>query len=244
MATPSFGSSRVLDESKPDERTLSASAEARLRALDAMLGGVAHDLNNALSVVLMNLDVMQQDAVLTAKHGRRIDGMLSAMTNASALVRHLLNFSHSRRPDPQVVSVAEVLESLVELLQVAVGREIEVVVEADDEIGPCCVIVDPASFEVGVIHAALQLAGMIPGGGVITFHLGKSEAADADTVVLALEAESRNVEAPIEESNKLDFALLDHVARDARGHVTRTGADGQLYGLVIHLPACSETTVV
>src|ERR1700691_4474012 len=148
MAIPSNAAKQDIDEPKVVDEALPASAEARLRALDAMLGGVAHDLNNALSVVLMNLDVMQQDPVLTGKHGRRIDGMLDAMTNASALVRHLLNFSHSRRPEPEIVSVAETLESLVELLQVAVGKEIEIAMEAADDVGPCCVVVDLASFEV------------------------------------------------------------------------------------------------
>src|SRR6201986_4945733 len=151
MAIPANASRLDLDESKD----IAASAEARLRALDAMLGGVAHDLNNALSVVLMNLDVMQTDGTVMAKHGRRIDGMLDSMTGASALVRHLLNFSHSRRPEPEVISLAEVLPSLAELLQVAIGREVDVVIEAGD-IGPCCVLVDQASFEVAVVHSALE----------------------------------------------------------------------------------------
>src|SRR5579863_7453162 len=138
MAIPETVPGLSLDESKDVGETLTASAQARLSALDAMLGGVAHDLNNALSVVLMNLDVMQQDAALMNKHGRRIDGMLDAMTGASALVRHLLNFSHSRRPEPEVISIAEVMASLAELLQVAIGREVDIVVETDG-VGPCCV---------------------------------------------------------------------------------------------------------
>jgi hypothetical protein len=241
MATLGHKSSGTVDDNEAADAALSASAEARLRALDAMLGGVAHDLNNALSVVLMNLDVMQQDAAVTAKHGRRIDGMLGAMTNASTLVRHLLNFSHSRRPEPQVVSVAEVLESLVELLQVAVGKEIDIAVEADEKIGPCCVMVDPASFEVGVIHAALQLSAMIAQGGVITFRLGKNDV--GDDVILSLEAEPRERDWLGVEHAKLDLALIEHFAREAQGRVTKTATDAHSCGLAIHLPACSETVV-
>src|SRR5579863_7343456 len=194
---------------------LTASAQARLRALDAMLGGVAHDLNNALSVVLMNLDVMQQDAAVTAKHRRRVDGMLDAMTKASALVRHLLSFSHSRRPEPQVVSVAELLETLSELLQVAVGKEIEVVIESPDGAGPCCVVVDPPSFEIAVAHAALQLAAAMPGGGRLVFDLDKRAA--EDSVILALVAEARTLDLRAEGPKKLDLDLLEHLARGAQG---------------------------
>jgi hypothetical protein len=243
MAIPGNAAKQNLDEHKTRDGTLPASAEARLRALDAMLGGVAHDLNNALSVVLMNLDIMQQDSVLTGKHARRIDGMLDAMTNASTLVRHLLNFSHSRRPEPEVVSVAETLHSLIELLQVAVGKEIAIVVEAADEVGPCCVVADLASFEVAVVHAGLQLAATMPGGGILTFSLGKN-APPADEVVLALDVTAREAAQRNGERLSLDLALIEHFASNAQGRMITTSADGGLYGIAIHLPACPETTTV
>jgi hypothetical protein len=243
MVTPVDVPNRGIEERKTVGETPSASGEARLRALDAMLGGVAHDLNNALSVVLMNLDVMQQDPAFAAKHGRRIDGMLNAMTKASSLVRHLLNFSHSRRPEPEVVSLAEALEPLVELLQVVVGREIDIAIEAADEVGPCCVVVDAATFEVAVVRAALQLAAIMSGGGALIFRLGKSEP-PADHVVLSLEAQPHDAALCSAAAGALDLALIEQFAREAQGHMTSTATDGELRGIALHLPACSETTTV
>ena len=241
MALPRDASNQAIDGHNVLDVT-SSSTEARLRALDAMLGGVAHDLNNALSVVLMNLDVMQQDTALTGKHARRINGMLDAMTRASILVRHLLNFSHARRPEPEVVSVAEVIESLVELLQVAVGKEIAIAVEAADNVGPCCVIVDQATFEVGFIHAALQLAATMPGGGALTFRLGASD--PGDEVVLALETTPREAGTGAKAYRTLDIALLETLTRDAHGRVSAMAETANACGLAIHLPACSESTTV
>jgi hypothetical protein len=230
------------DERKDLDDTLAASALARLRALDAMLGGVAHDLNNALSVVLMNLDVMQQDAALMAKHARRIDGMLDAMTGASVLVRHLLNFAHSRRPEPEVVSVAETLPSLTELVQVAVGREIEIAVDSSD-VGPCCVMVDAASLEVVLVHAALQLATTIPGGGVLTFRLTR-EPAPREEVVLAIEVEPRGAQPDAKKTAGLDLKFIEQFARDAQGRMISDAIVGKPARIALHLPACSDTTTV
>ncbi len=239
MAISGNVSGQALDRRKlADDR---ASAEARLRALDAMLGGVAHDLNNALSVVLMNLDVMQQDTALVAKHQRRMEGMFDAMTKASTLVRHLLSFSHSRRPEPEVVSIAEILESLIELLRVAVGKEVEITLVSRGAPEPCCVIVDPATFEVGLTHAVLQLAATMRGGGRLTLDLDKNEA--DHHVVLTVEAHSRSPDPRQDGTDKMDIALLEHLARDARGRVTLASADSAFRRLTIHLPACSETTV-
>ena len=240
MAIPETVPGLSLDESKDVGETLTASARARLSALDAMLGGVAHDLNNALSVVLMNLDVMQQDGAVMTKHGRRINGMLDAMTGASALVRHLLNFSHSRRPEPEVISLTDVLPSLVELLQVAIGREVDIIIEAVDA-GPCCVLVDQASFEVAVIHTALQLSAAMPGGGMVTFELDRDEAPD-DQVVLSIAAEPRGT-SPDTAFHLSDLKLVEQFAREASGRIV-SGANGaNSHRVVIHLPACAETIV-
>ena len=159
-----------------DRKKTDPSDQARLRALDAMLGGVAHDLNNALSVVLMNLDVMQADQALTGKHAKRIDGMLDAMTGASTLVRYLLSFSHARRPEIDIMSLSETLPPLAELLEAAVGRDIDVVI-GDSEAGPCCIMADAATLEIALAHAAMQLAEAMPSGGTITFALsaGRSQ---------------------------------------------------------------------
>jgi signal transduction histidine kinase len=242
MAIPEKAPLPGLDESKDVADSLAAPDQARLRALDAMLGGVAHDLNNALSVVLMNLDVMQTDGAVMAKHGRRIDGMLDAMTGASALVRHLLNFAHSRRPEAEVISLAEVLSSLAELLQVAIGREVDVVIEAAD-VGPCCALVDQASFEVAVVHTALQLSAAMPAGGTITFDLRRGEAPD-EQITLSIAAEPRGQQPDSAARHRPDLKLVEHFARDASGSMMSTGNGGHSYRVVIRLPACAATTTV
>lgn len=206
-----------------------------------MLGGVAHDLNNALSVVLMNLDIMQQDGAAMAKHGRRIDGMLDAMTGASALVRHLLNFSHSRRPEPEIISLAEVLPSLAELLQVAIGREVDIVIEGADS-GPCCVLVDQASFEVAVVHAALQLSAAMPAGGMITFDLRRAGPPD-DQIVLSIAAEPRGPR-PEGDSQHPDLQLIEDFARNSSGRMVSTADGANAHRVVIQLPARAETTTL
>lgn len=239
MAIPGKASRLDLDESKDVGESLAVSAQARLRALDAMLGGVAHDLNNALSVVLMNLDIMQQDGAVMAKHGRRIDGMLDAMTGASNLVRHLLNFSHSRRPEPEVVSLAEVLPSLAELLQAAIGREVDIVIEAAD-VGPCCVLVDQASFEVAAVHTALQLSAAMPAGGTITFELRETP---DDQVSLSIAAEPHGTQPDIGLYHP-DLKLVEHFARDASGRMMSVANGANSHRVVIHLPACAETTTL
>jgi len=215
-----------------------ASDQVRLRALDAMLGGVAHDLNNALSVVLMNLDVMQQDQALAGKHARRIDGMLDAMTGASTLVRYLLNFSHARRPELDIVSLSEALPPLVELLEAAVGRDIDVVI-GDNEAGPCCIMADSATLEIVLAHAAMQLAEAMPSGGTITFGLGSNEG--VTPILLAIDAAPRGA---VEIGSDLDLEFIERFAQDAQGNVLSTALPNGGRRIAISLPACAEATTL
>lgn len=221
-----------------DRKKTDASDQARLRALDAMLGGVAHDLNNALSVVLMNLDVMQQDQSLAGKHARRIDGMLDAMTGASTLVRYLLSFSHARRPEVDVVSLSEALPPLAELLEAAVGRDIDVVI-GDSEAGPCCVVADAATLEIALAHAAMQLAEAMPGGGTITFALSSGE--DVTPILLAIDAAPRSA---VEIGGDLDLEFIERFAQGAQGNVLSTALPGGGRRVAISLPACAEASTL
>jgi signal transduction histidine kinase len=221
---------------------------ARLRALDSMLGGVAHDLNNALSVVLMNLDVMQQDAAVAKKHERRLDGMFDSMTGASSLVRHLLNFSHSRRPAPEIVSLAEALPPLIELVQAAVGRDIAARLEQSD-CGPCCAMVDQASFEVAVVHLALQLAQGVRRGSDLVFTLATRPAAVSPsanpaeqrielTIEIASEASAADLAA-----HTPDLEMAERFAQNAQGTLAFSHTEGGAR-IMLDLPSCSATTTV
>jgi signal transduction histidine kinase len=221
-----------------DRKKTDPSDQARLRALDAMLGGVAHDLNNALSVVLMNLDVMQADQALAGKHAKRIDGMLDAMTSASTLVRYLLSFSHARRPEVDIMSLSETLPPLVELLEAAVGRDIAVVI-GDSEAGPCCIMADAATLEIALAHAAMQLAEAMPSGGTITFALSAGEG--VTPILLVIDAAPRGA---VEIGGDLDLEFIERFAQDAQGKVLSTVLPDGGRRVAISLPACAEATTL
>jgi K+-sensing histidine kinase KdpD len=129
----------------------------RLQALGRVLAGVTHDLNSALSVVVMNLDVMQQDPALGERHGRRIENMMKAMQKATNLTRHLLNLSHHQKPQTDVVCLADILPSHIELLQSALGKNIEIEMRAPQNLWPTHI--DVPAFETATLHLALAMAG-------------------------------------------------------------------------------------
>jgi hypothetical protein len=102
------------------------------------------------------------------------------------------------------------------------------------------VLADQASFEVAVVHTALQLSETMPAGGTITFDLGRAEA-PSDQVVLSIVAEPRGQQP--ENVSHPDLQLVEHFARDASGRVVSAAKGANSHRVVLHLPACAETAV-
>jgi signal transduction histidine kinase len=65
----------------------------KMEALGQMTGGIAHDFNNFLTLIILNLDFLQNDKGLTDKHARRLRLALDAAFRGSKVVRQLLAFA-------------------------------------------------------------------------------------------------------------------------------------------------------
>jgi signal transduction histidine kinase len=234
----------------------------QLQALGRVLAGVAHDLNSTLSVVVMNLDVMQQDPALTDRHSRRIENMIKATQKGTNLTRHLLSLSHRHKPQKDVVCLAECLPSLVELLQTALGKNVEIETMVAEDLWNTHL--DVSAFETAAVHLALATAGATPMvdrlaielKNLILDNVGQSrrEGVDTGEHVLLVMASSGPSAAP--ESGKQasptddlfgpgpGLLAVERFAMHSGGHlrIERDGGCGMR--AVLYLPRCCETTEV
>jgi CheY-like chemotaxis protein len=90
---------------------------ARDEALGRLAGGVAHDVNNALAVMLTNAELLCE--VLPEGSERRLlaDEMVAATRRAAETTRGLLMLGRSQLEPTRVECAADVCERLVELLR-------------------------------------------------------------------------------------------------------------------------------
>jgi two-component system, cell cycle sensor histidine kinase and response regulator CckA len=153
----------------------------RLELVGQLAGGVAHDFNNVLMVILSSAEVLKLDlgeagvgspAVLEG-----VAGIVAASQRASDLTRRLLTFarrgSMARRP----LSMHALLESTCRLLQRTLPPTITVRCETrapDDRVEG-----DLASLESALINLALNARDAMPAGGSLTFSTERVEL-DAD----------------------------------------------------------------
>jgi signal transduction histidine kinase len=235
-----------------DDRRNPAQDAAQALALQRMIGGLAHDLNSSLSVVVMNLDVMQQDERLGEKYGRRTDNMMKAMQKASQLTRFLLNFAHRHKPQTEVVSIAELLPSLVDLLRAALGKQVEVSALCAEDLWNT--EIDVAAFETAVIHLAAALAGAADMTGRLTIEARNGRAASGEPsehVILAMvtsgisavnDTAPRSSEALLEPGSGVD--VVEAFAARCGGSLRIAAEAPPGLRASLYLPRCRETAEV
>lgn len=201
---------------EPIDRDLLRHAH-KISVLGKMLGGIAHDLNNSLTVMLMNVDALLQELDLSERQKRRLGLMMNATQDGTRLVRTLLAFTQQLSAAPEIVCVAELLPQLAELARRALGEEVGVELELPPE--PWYVTVDIAEFEVAVLYLALHIGDR--SAGTLALKLANIAAAEGDRIQLQLvrtgNADTAAASPPMLHDGGLGLDAVSRFVRDAGG---------------------------
>jgi PAS domain S-box-containing protein len=160
----------------------------KMEAIGRLAGGVAHDVNNLLSVIVTSGQFAL--GALEADHPAHDDvqQMLGAAARVGALTEQLLAFSRSKPVVPRVLSVNKVVADVDSLLRRLVGREVEVSSRLADDLWN--VRIDQGSLEQVVANLAVNARDAMPSGGQLLIEtanlaLGKGRRLGAEVEVPA-----------------------------------------------------------
>ncbi len=142
----------------------------RMESMGSLAGGVAHDFNNLLSVLVGNIDFLEQrrriGEVELEVLGECLQEMRNASSHAEDLIRQLLRFSRpSRGGASTVVDCARLLFDAVRLCRRTFGPTIEIVAHADKELS---VQGDLGQLNQIVMNLLINARDAMPEGGRLT----------------------------------------------------------------------------
>jgi signal transduction histidine kinase len=104
---------RQLDELRRTQDQLTQSA--KLAAIGELAAGVAHEVNNPLTIILGHAHLLRRSAELAAVHPA-LDTIEAEAARAANMVRAMLDFSRRRPRNMQRVSLRDVIERAVTLV--------------------------------------------------------------------------------------------------------------------------------
>lgn len=135
----------------------------KMEAIGALTGGMAHDFNNVLGVIIGNLDLLQRliKADPTAEEicGEARDGAV----RCADLIRRLLAFARRQPLNPAKIDVNALVNETVHLLRRTIGEDIAVHVSPDAATWP--VIADATQLEAALVNLATNARDAMPKGG-------------------------------------------------------------------------------
>jgi PAS domain S-box-containing protein len=135
----------------------------RLDSIGRLAGGLAHDFNNILSVIVGSSELARrepgvQDSVLAWLHAIEAAG-----GKAARLIRQLLQFASRQPGQPRVFGLRELVVDLESLLRRLVSENIELVTDFGGE--PPLVRADPSQIEQVVLNLVVNARDAMPDGG-------------------------------------------------------------------------------
>jgi two-component system cell cycle sensor histidine kinase/response regulator CckA len=98
----------------------------RLESIGRLAGGVAHDFNNILGVILLYLEDMKMDLLDAQGRRDRVESITKHVKRAIRLTKQLLAFGRRQTRAPKDVQLSAVIEDLREMLTKMVPENVQV----------------------------------------------------------------------------------------------------------------------
>ncbi|MBI4954259.1 MAG: response regulator [Myxococcales bacterium] len=140
----------------------------KMDAVGQLAGGVAHDFNNLMLVILASVDLAAA-APDKPRRDELLAGIRSASERAAALTRQLLVLSQRQPLARGVVDVAEVASELLRLLRRVVPASVEIELVAGEPVAP--VAGDRGQIEQVLMNLCINARDAMPSGGRLTIRI-------------------------------------------------------------------------
>ena len=147
----------------------------KMEAIGRLAGGVAHDLNNWLTVIVGYAELMLEDvSEPAAREG--LQEILTASRSATGITRNLLTFSRKQVVQLRVTDVNHVVSEFHQLVQRIIGEQIQIDVRMSSE--PLWLRADPSQIQQVLMNLAVNARDAMPSGGRLTVRTGETELAE------------------------------------------------------------------
>jgi PAS domain S-box-containing protein len=146
----------------------------RMESIGTLAGGVAHDFNNILSVILSFASLILADLKPGDPVRSDVSEIARAGERATDLTRQLLAFSRKQVLQPQVLDLGQVILGMEKMLRRLLSEAIELSLIVPPS-PPGSVLADPGQVEQIVMNLAVNARDAMPEGGRLIIEVADAE---------------------------------------------------------------------
>ena len=157
------------DREKAESALLKSEGQLRhaqkMDAVGRLAGGVAHDFNNMLAVILGHAEIglSRLGGVGDPELLESLDTIRQAALRSAGLTQQLLAFSRQQVVSPRYLDLRLLVRDFEKMLRRMIGDDILLTIVEPD--AACPVRVDPVQMEQVILNLAVNARDAMPGGG-------------------------------------------------------------------------------
>lgn len=140
----------------------------RLEAVGRLAGGVAHDFNNKLTVILGCADMLAIPGLSEVRRRECLADLVTAAEQSRDLTRQLLSFSRQESAPPQRLDLTPLITTSQRTLGRLLGEDIQLSLTVTDDLWP--IHFDPTQFDQIFMNLAINARDAMPSGGQLEVH--------------------------------------------------------------------------
>jgi two-component system cell cycle sensor histidine kinase/response regulator CckA len=165
----------ITDRKRAEEEKVQLEEQYRqaqkMESIGRLAGGVAHDFNNALSVITGFTEMALDDIDPKGQLHEDLTEVLKAAKRAADITRQLLAFARKQIISPRLIDPNETIESMLKMLERLIGEDINLAWLPGSN--PWPVKMDPSQIDQILVNLCINARDAIEGVGKITIEINK-----------------------------------------------------------------------
>ena len=156
------------EKGEKEKRLLQAqlSQAQKMESVGRLAGGVAHDFNNMLSVILGHTELALERIAPSQPLHADMEEIRKAAEHSAGLTRQLLAFARKQTVSPKVLDLNQTVSGMLSMLQRLIGEDIELEWMPDGNLWP--VRMDPSQIDQILANLCVNARDAISGVGRVT----------------------------------------------------------------------------
>jgi signal transduction histidine kinase len=248
---------RLLDEKNVADLQLRQAQ--KMEAVGQLTGGVAHDLNNILTVITGTIEILAE-AVADQPEMVAIAKMIDeAAARGADLTQRLLAFARKQPLQPREVDVNKLVMDAANLLRPTLGEHVELQMTLAGDASRS--LIDPGQLTNAILNLALNARDAMAGGGKLTIETGNAvldenyaskniDVVAGEYVMIAVTDSGHGIPAGIldqvfepffttkdvDKGSGLGLSMVYGFVKQSRGHIKIYSEEGHGTTVRIYLP--------
>jgi PAS domain S-box-containing protein len=236
----------------------------KMEAIGQLTGGVAHDFNNILMVVMANVEAMREEHELAPEVRRHVDRIAASGARAAELTRRLLAFSRKQRLNPEATDINALVSGTGSLLRRTLGERVDVELDLASDLW--ATDVDRAQLEAALVNLCVNARDAMPDGGRLRIETANMELDEAYAahnpgavpgryVMLSVSDTGAGIPAelldkvfepffttkPVGKGTGLGLSMVYGFIKQSRGHIKIYSEEGRGTTIRLYLPRSDAT---